>query len=318
MNMSHCIVFRRGLAFFVFLAVISGLALLPGGGATPAFAAQVTVLLPHEESVSRIQFDARLKEEGFVEAVYSEALRLLPGSLDAQRAGYLKEFLRPRAGQFVLSYSQGLRRETGEGVESTFDVRVHGTALRSMLQRLGLYSTLFRPIPFSLSVSGPKPADLPRLEILSGVVPDAMAQPNLEISGKKAESGKMIWRARLASDEDFWEVAGPEIETVWYRVWGGYFSRKAPGPKRGNELSLLVSGWFFPEGAQAFDRVLSSWDSLVERSTLQAVNMDGVGVSARWSVAFTDRDRLRERLAEYTHSRKLSFVLGNSKQDDAL
>ncbi|MFW5487051.1 MAG: hypothetical protein ACNI3A_01265 [Desulfovibrio sp.] len=283
-------------------------------GSRPVLAAQVTVFLPYEKGASSVKQEGELKDLGFVEAVYTEALGLLPGQLGELRGRYLKEFLAPRAGHFVLSYSQGAVVKKEEGAQATMDVRVNRGALKSLLQRLGLFNTLQAGMPFTLSFKGPMPEDigqLNHLQVLSGVVPDTTSQPDLEVSTRLAD-GKTIWRARLVSGEDFWEAAGPNLDDVWYRVWSGFFSRKATTLESRAELPLTVSGWFFPEGASAFDQVLASWDPLVSHRTLQNVNLNGVGVSARWSVAFSDRNELEARLAEYTHSRGLSFILGST------
>ncbi len=299
---------------FRVLVLLLGIVFSTGMFAGQASAAQVTVFLPNEEGLSPVQHAAKLKDKGFSEAVYVEALGLLPGPLSEVRARYLKEFLEPRAGQFVLSYSQGQQVKMDEGTRSTVDVRVNKAGLKTLLQRLGLFSTLHAGQPFSLSMRGPVPdqiVELNKLQVLSGVMPDTISQPDLEVSATP-KGDKIFWTARLVAGPDFWEASGPNLDDVWYRVWGGFFSRKVASRGDAKELPLTVSGWFFPEGAAAFDRVLASWDPLVEQKNLMDVSLNSLGVSARWSVAFSDRSQLEEKLKEYTQSRGLSFVLGNT------
>ena len=123
--------------------------------AASAHAGVVRVSVDNPDNDSPAKLQARAQNAGFAEAVYREALTLLPGSLDPARAELLKEFLKDSAKTYVRSYSEVGQTLTPDGMDMTLDVTIDRNALRKELQRIGVFYTVSAPLQCSLSFTGP-------------------------------------------------------------------------------------------------------------------------------------------------------------------
>ncbi|GAB6178222.1 hypothetical protein JCM16814_31130 [Desulfobaculum senezii] len=249
-------------------------------------------------------------QAGLGRAVVQDALSLLPGELDEERVNMLRQRLLDKAWDYVLSYSErGLDvTEDEQGTMKTLrlDVTVNRPALKKELKRLGVFYTVATPQAFDIHLTdGASDAwdDLGRLQRFTGVRVRSGASPLLQIS-RDAEG---VWTGRLSQDDDFWIEADKGLTLMWDRLWGHFFTR--PGADAGlvSSLTLIIQGWYAPDGAKAFDAELRSWDKALESADLTEVHMLPDGIAATWRVATLDREALKARLDEYLPPRGLSY-----------
>ncbi len=320
--------------------------------ASSASARVVEVPWSTDETLDGPHSRDQARETAFRLAVFDEALDILPAALSLPRQELLRQYLLPRAADYVLSYSeaapepgaaaapqaapqadpaaprvQTLAPEPAPAPERTLrlDVTVNRQGLKRMLQRMGVYYTAREMRTFDLGLEGDASGaweELGRLQALSGLSVRRGVQPVLDLTaqwteavqaagGKKAEPAALVWQGSLSLDENgqavSWTAEGQDLAQVWFELWGQYFSR--PGAEEGvvEQLPLAVSGWYAADGVRAFDKELSSWDSLVEGSVLLRVVMLPDGIGAVWAVRTLDRDALAARLGEALPERGLSW-----------
>ncbi|WP_461210975.1 hypothetical protein [Desulfocurvus sp. DL9XJH121] len=155
---------------------------------------EVPLAAPTETPAAAPLTRDQARDEGFRRAVFAEALDILPGTLAPRRAELLRDHLAPKAGEYVLSYSEALiaapeavAPETaaqeapaapamGEGAAAgtpamdpgaasarpeapapgilRLDVAVNRAALKKALKLAGVYYTLSASQPCDLSLTG--------------------------------------------------------------------------------------------------------------------------------------------------------------------
>ncbi len=292
-----------------FLSVFAVLLVLPGK-AVPgrAFAAEVQVFKVAEEGVAGLELRNQALDMAFGEAVFQDAVKILPCVVSATRQDLLREYLGDTAGQYVTGYREISSKASNEGLALEVDVDVNRRALREMLQKMGIYYTCAKNKTAAIRVTGleaPDEADrLKGLLILSGIRHAEGVLP--ELSLMREVDGR--WEGVLRTSENKWTSSSEDLSSVWIALWGRYFSgQDTYGAGPASEI-LKVSGWFMPDGVYEFDRVLAGWEGVVEESELLDLEMRNSGITAKWSVRVTDLQLLKLKLREYLPGRGLNFT----------
>ena len=293
-----------------FAHVIRGAALLAASllvWAAPAQAAQVSVAWSAAANAT-LHSRSEAMAKAFQDAVAAEALGLLPAPLAPERAALLAEWLAPRAGQYVQSYSELSNAVVNEETQLGLDVKVDRTALRRVLQSLGVYYAAAAPRPFALNLAGEAAAhraEIGRLEALAGLTPAEGASPQLTLQAM----GK-VWTGTLVSPAGSWESTGQNLDAVWLDLWGRHFSRPEAQAGVLDSLVLRVEGWFAPDGIRDFDADLRGFEG-VESSVLDRVILTPTGAAAVWRVRTPIPASLRTRMEAYISGRGLKYTLDN-------
>lgn len=270
-----------------------------------ARASEVRVDWPDAENATEVVSRSEALDIGFNKAVYGAALELLPGSLNENRSQYLYSYLAPRAGEYVLSYSEvGVVRDPSRTL--VLDVSVNRQALKETLKRLGVYYTINAFQPFDLRLSGGAQAyweDIGRMTTLSGLTIEDGSEPRLHL--ELGEDGLLI--GTLTAGDKEWMASSKDVEKLWIELWGSWFTRPEVDAGVFQESILVVSGWYSPEGVRAFNKLLGSWEQELESAVLTEAEMLPDGIKARWRVRYMDRRGLEERLSAYLADRGLAF-----------
>ncbi|WP_126376734.1 hypothetical protein [Desulfovibrio ferrophilus] len=201
------------------------------------------------------------------------------------------------------------------------EVTVNRTGLKAELKRAGVYFTVSSPQPYDLSLLGSAAGawdEIGRLQALSGVTVRRGTEPLLEVDTTLVEPTEQeikdglaeaapMWSGSLTAQGRTWKASNRSLEEVWFELWGGFFTR--PGAEAGTveRVPLSVSGWYAPDGVQAFDKELAAWDEVVESAQLREVLMLPDGIAAVWSVRTLDRASLRLKLDQNLPDRGLSW-----------
>jgi len=253
------------------------------------------------------------REAAFRNAVQAEALDLLPGALSVSRQELLRLYLLPQAAGYVQSYTEAGVPQAGldaalavpEGAAVLrLDVTVNRQALRRALQRMGVYYTVRGPRDYDLALTGGGLDEIARLQELSGLTLRRGAQPLLTLSTDGPSAG---WSGRLEQGAQAWVATGADLATVWFELWGQYFS--GPGADAGvvDQVPLTVRGWSSTDGVKAFDAELGSWDGLVESRALTRVLLLPEGVAGVWTVRTLSPDALARKLEQTLPGRGLTW-----------
>jgi hypothetical protein len=247
----------------------------------------------------------------FAQAVENEAVKMLPGSLGEERRALLGEYYLERAGKYVQGYrkigTKNITREGEDGISLTMDVTVNRRALRSSLQRLGVYFTTLKPIAATFRSQdqlGQEDLDtLKSLMLLSGVERGLDVLPEFSLQ----REGDKLWRGVLVTQGHHWTAVKNEIAEVWFDLWGRYFETRAVAESSSGSTRLRVNGWFTPDGVHDFDKILQSWDSAVQDVELVEMEMLPAGVSAVWDIRVVNLALLRSRLDAFLPERGLNY-----------
>lgn len=275
-----------------------------------AFAGEVRIFKPMEEDMSAMQIRSQAMAEGFAQAVLDEARKMLPGNLDENRAELFRLYLVDHARPYIQGYKILSTEASDAGLILLLDVQVNKVSLRDGLKRMGFMETLSAPL--AATVVWPEGLDdetravVDRLVLLTGIQPQADVLPKFLL---EPGTEKGTFKARLETDDREWMVVGKEIPTVWFDLWGRYFSRSKDAGTRVDLQSLSVAGWFSPDAVLEFDRVLRSWDSSVQDVHLVEMDMQPTGVGATWTFRLLKADRLKMLLQGFLPQRGLSFKL---------
>lgn len=267
------------------------------------------VVQPVERSENATMAEAlsAAREAGFVQALLAESLDMLPGPLDPTRQVLLEEFLKTRAGKYVLSYQELGQVAGADGLGLELSVNLNRQALKQDLKDLGVYYTTANPLPFSLEL-GDGPADelakVSLLQALSGLRTEEGSEPRLSLS-----YGGDAWIGRLTSGATEYLARHEKLEDLWMDLWGRYFSRSGDSLVEKHEAGLSVSGWFAPDGVEQFDQMLRGWTDAVDEARLKDLNMGVEGIEANWVLALKSRPLLVERLEAYLPARQLRYEL---------
>ncbi len=281
--------------------------------AAPAQAAQVSVAWSAASNATLHNRNEAMAK-AFSDAVAAEALALLPAPLAPERAALLAEWLAPRAGQYVQSYSELSNAVVNEETQLGLEVKVDRTALRRVLQSLGVYYTAAAPKPFALNLAGEAAAhraEVGRLESLAGLTPTEGASPQLTLQAL----GK-VWTGKLVSPAGAWESTGQTLDAVWLDLWGHHFARPEAQAGVLDSMILRVEGWFAPDGVRDFDNDLRGFEG-VETAVLDRVILTPTGTAALWRVRTPTPASLRTRMEAYISGRGLKYTLESPAQAPA-
>lgn len=312
--------------------------------AAQAHARVVEVLWHPDNPEAEVASRSAARMVGFKRAVFGEALDILPGSLGEYRTDLLRQYLMPRAAEYVLSYSEAVTEPEAPAENATeqdepqrmslqaspdvgmlgvvrLDVTVNRAGLKKRLKQMGVYYTTAAAQPYDLALAGEASMawdEIGRLQALSGVAVVRGAEPLMEIDSVMAEPSKKerkagmqkaapLWQARLTADGAEWTAHGRVLQDVWFKAWKGWFSR--PGAEAGmvDVVPLTISGWYATDGIKAFADELAAWEGVVENAQLREVLMLPEGMTGVFSVKTMDRGALENRLADVLPQRGLSW-----------
>lgn len=245
---------------------------------------------------------------GFSEAVMQSALGLLSQAPTEERLTALRSFVKTKAGEWVLGYKEIAATPSDAGLSMVLEVDVNRRALRDVLESFGLDRPYNKPqyvtiLPMPTVLEADKDGLVGVMKLVN-----AQDRPGSgpRISLARMESG--VLRGELVSDRGSWTAMDADVESVWFALWQKY---RAMGVSKaaGTGTELLVTGWFTPDGANDFDRVLNEWDDLVRSARLLEMDLTTEGVSARWAVQPMNMNGLQAKLRDYLPSRGLEFTL---------
>lgn len=218
------------MRYFLVVTILMGLALASVCSVPPAEALDVRVAWKRVEGAKAAEAKEKGVRQGFVEAVYQEALPLLGASFPEARAPYLREYLASHAVELVTGYSEVQFTETRAESILILDATVDKAALERLAQRVRS-ATPPAPIAVRLESTGATSEDEGRIAMLRKLcgielAPDAGATLSL-----RREAG--AWTGSLAPNvgaasvisQGVSEVAG-DLEALWFGLWAKY----AAGP----------------------------------------------------------------------------------------
>ena len=285
-------------AIILFLVVL----LVPAAAANGV---EVRVDWPAAENATEPMPRSAAIDIGFNKAVHLTALDLLPGALDPERSELLSSYLAPRAGEYVLSYSEeGVVHDPARTL--VMNVDVNRQALKSTLKRIGVYYTVDEFRNFDLRLSGGAQAyweELGRLTTLSGLTVEDGSEPRLHLS--LTDNATLM--GTLSAGDREWTAYSGNLEGLWADLWGQWFTLPEAEEGLFQAAVLTVSGWYSPEGVRAFVQKMSGWERELESAVLTEVEMLPDGIKAKWLVRYRDERALEERLSSYLYDRGLGF-----------
>jgi len=290
---------KRIIFISLFLCLLAGTAL----------AQQVTVSMPAEEDVSAMALREKAMDEGFARAVAAEAVKMLPGTLDETRVALLKGYYLTRAKPYIQGYKIITSKITSDGVFIGLDVTVNTKTLRHNVDELGLFKTVSAPV--YAVVSYPQDLDeqsmtgFQKLMMLTGVRPAQDAEPVFTLE----RGPENTYRAKLSSDGQEWVSQQKDMDVAWFNVWKRYFNHESSAAPKNGGMKLAVSGWFSPDAALEFDRVLRGWESAAQNVQLMELDMQSTGVSGSWELRPLNKEQLTLLLKSYLPQRGLTYQL---------
>ncbi len=287
----------------IFIAAILTLLFMVGA----AFAGEVRVFMPMEEDLSPRALRTKAMAEGFALAVIEEARPMLPAPLDDVRTELYKDYLLTNAKPFIQGYKIISSEDMAEGLILVLDVRINKKTLRDSLKKMGLMSTVVMPLEATISwsedFSEEALAQLQGLMTLAGI----QNTPDLTPAFSIQAGPEGTFKGRLALDKQEWVSINKDMAKVWFDLWPHYFNRSEVSLVRTGIKKLAVSGWFSPDAALEFDRVLKSWDSAIQEVELLELDMQPTGVGGTWEVRLLSGERLDMLLKSYLPQRGLSY-----------
>ena len=273
---------------------------------------------PEDADPSALTIRSRTEalQAAFANAVFDEALDIIGYPVSDVRQKELKKFLRPEAKKYVLSYRElgTTRIAGGSGQEMSVEVSVNRTSLTSVVKRLGFFKTRTAPVLYSPQYSGVKTEtweELGRLHQLYALRPDYNAPLALVMN----QNGG-IWELSLQGAGEPIIGQSKDLDAAWYAVWGQYFSlntkpQQTVAAKAG---VLQVRGWLFPDGVEAFDRLLRDWVGSASGAKLEAVVIESDSVVARWVIRSNNTSLVLSKLSEYVNGRGLTYEFQSASE----
>lgn len=308
--------FLHHIKFFVVAACVAVLL----GGALPAQAVKVQVFRPAdpEKEVPQRVLREKAVNDAFAQALFSEASRMIPGTLSAARTEAVKESFGRHYEEYIVGYKDMNVQMAEDGVSVAVDVNVNRRTLRDALKKMGLFSSgeVLTRISvdngkYALTEEGQSAQDAEIDSLISmyglGNATEAVTDNVAMFSVRHASKNR--WSGELQSSRGKWFGSGSSMESVWRELWGKYFGSENIDAFTNPKAVLVVSGWFNPEGVREFGRKLKTWDSAVQEVKLLDVEMQPTAVSASWSLEISDQWVLRGYLNDYLPPRGLTFSL---------
>ncbi len=289
--------------------------------ALPAHAVKVQIFKPvdPEKEVSQRTLRQEAVTEAFAQALFSEASRMLPGTLSAERTDAVKKAFGSYYEEYINGYKDMNVKMGEDGVSVAIDVSVNRKALRSAMKKLGLFSNA--EVLAQINVSNGKYTlneerqleqneKINELIALYGLTNATVGDSNGTVAVLSvSHASKKRWTGDLHASSGKWYASGSSMERVWRELWGKYFGSENIEALMNPKAVLVVSGWFNPEGVREFGRKLKSWDAAVQEVKLLDVEMQPTAVSASWSLEVSDQWVLRGYLNDYLPPRGLTFSL---------
>jgi len=298
----------------------------------PALAESIHVTASADPKQSATQGRQQALDRALLEAVYRDALRLLPTQPSEERLSALRAYIAPHALDYVLSYQESAPAQpdqTGDAkahdsapavvpapasatVTLEMDVTVQRAYLRSTLVRLGFFAGVRHPGTYQVRLgAGVKEKDLQPLakdDILLGLVRAKQVPPSegcAEVALERLPQG--YYKAVLRHNDLVLAADATELPALWLNIWGKYFSdnRLQPGPGR---QILTIAGFVGVDAAQDFVNVLGSWDEALQDASLAGMDIGMEGVSAKFTCRVVSQEALNTRLNEVLATRKLTLV----------
>ncbi|WP_162138608.1 hypothetical protein [Pseudodesulfovibrio piezophilus] len=274
-----------------------------------AMAREVQVFLPIQEDVSPMELRQQALTQGFAEAVLMEARVMLPAELDESRSDLFKEYLLTRVEPYIQGYKVVSSQSTEDGVILDLDVRINKKPLREGLKNMGLFSTVMAPlvanVEWAADISEENLVKLRGLMTLTGIRNTQGVLPSLKI-----ENGpEGTFKGSLFSEKKEWAYINKDLSVVWFNLWGKYFHQSQQSQPLRATRKLSVAGWFSPDAALEFDRVLKGWDSAVQDVSLAELNLQPSGVGGTWELRLLDDQRLEMLLQAYLPQRGVTYQL---------
>ena len=299
------------------------LAVMIAGTAVPAYAVKVQIFKtadPEQKVAARTLRDEAVSE-AFAQALLSESIRMIPGSLSSERTEALKAAFGKHYEEYISGYKDMDVKQDKEGVSVSIDVNINRKSLREVLRKMGLFAAEDNIVEAVINISNGKyslneeqqveqDAEILSLMNLYALhkVAEGQENENVAIFSVKHVS-RNRWRGELKSASGSWSDSGPSMEIVWRNLWEKYYGKQTAGEVMNPKAVLVVSGWFSPEGVLEFGRKLKTWDSAAQEVKLLDVEMKPTVVSASWSLEVSDQWVLRSYLNDYLPPRGLTFSI---------
>lgn len=270
---------------------------------------RIEKVLEEGEEKSPMLMRSEALAEGFAQAVVDEAARMLPGTLGEDRVVALRNYLTGYARPYIQGYKILFSEVLETSVTLEMDVTVNKKNLRSGLKKLGLMRTVNAPLPGGViwpeDINEDTLLKLQELMVMSGIQQTEGALPAFTL---EPGTGK-TYKARLETSEKEWMFINKDISAVWVELWGRYFNQTDVAQAKVGALVLTIAGWFSPDAALEFDRVLHGWDSAVQDVKLVELDMQPSGVGGTWEFRLLSGERLASMLNGYLPQRGLTYQL---------
>ncbi|WP_027722523.1 hypothetical protein [Maridesulfovibrio zosterae] len=304
-----------------FLLVI--LAVMIAGSAVPAYAVKVQIFKtadPEQKVAVRTLRDEAVSE-AFAQALLSESIRMIPGSLSPERTEALKVAFGKHYEEYISGYKDMDVKQDKEGISVSIDVNINRKSLRDVLRKMGLFAAEDSTVETMINISNGKyplnkdqqvkqDAEILSLMNLYALQNATVGSENENIVTFSVQHvSRKRWRGELKSVSGSWSDSGPSMEIVWRNLWEKYYGKQTAGEVMNPKAVLVVSGWFNPEGVLEFGRKLKTWDSAAQEVKLLDVEMKPTVVSASWSLEVSDQWVLRSYLNDYLPPRGLTFSI---------
>ena len=243
-----------------------------------------------------------------------EAEQILTGSLPEGRKEVLRELMRGKTDDFVLSYSEQQYLEDGRTGVLSLEVEVNTSAVKDFLKEWGTYYTSAGEWPYRLDVRGELDGEqelrLADLETASGLRRDREVEDPVFLLRPAGEDGGR-WKALLNRGGEETVHHAESLDKVWLKAWSEYFSARSVRLRVVRNMRLTASGWTTSTGIRYFHSRLGGWSAKLDRAARLSLQFPPGGVSGTWSVYTLTPEDLRERLESYTAPRGLSYRLKN-------
>jgi len=272
---------------------------------------QVDVELDEDKSFQELQQQGL--RSGYSQAVIRESQRIVPGELSEKRKEMLGEHLDWRIDDLILGYRIFSREEVDDRLLMDLEVNVDTAALRSILQRTGVYYTSTAPWKYDLSTRGSGPGDfgmLQRLQTITGVEVDSDAPTSVSLTRRQDGS----WSGVIDYKDITHEVTGGNLYSVWSDLWAFFFTRPEVMSEMTMDFTLKTTGWATTDAIMHFDEMILSWDEKVEKGSILYIHTDVPSYRAGWTLTTLNPDLLKKRLGEYLPSRGVYHTIDENTQ----
>jgi len=300
---------RFGLPCSLLLAAFAFLLALGGGVHADVHRVE---LKKEMDRGAKAAFNATEQREALAKAVLKEAEQILAGSLPKGRKQVIRDFLRDKVDEFVLSYSeQQYVEEKNTGVLS-IEANVNTHTVKEHLKKWGTYYTAAGEWDYRLDVRGELDTDkelrLADLETMSGLRRERESGGPVFLLRPPEEEGGH-WESLLMRDGEESVYLANNLDKLWLKTWSDFFSRKSVRMRVERKMRLTASGWTTSTGMRHFNSVLEGWSAKLDKAVIQSLEFAPGGLSGTWTVYTLTPAGLRNELESYIPSRGLNFSL---------